>query len=59
LELVLEEDYASEWASRCPTFEIAKKNRKNKICYQFQQTQHIVETWNITHFQFQRLGKLA
>jgi hypothetical protein len=60
---VLEEetDYSSEWAFGFPSFAIPKKNGKqyNKSCQWFQQTQLIVETVYVTHFLFQRLGKLT
>jgi hypothetical protein len=55
---VLEEDYSSEWAS--PSFAIPKKNRSITIRvvtdFRKYNTQLIVETYNVTHFLFQRLG---
>jgi hypothetical protein len=60
---VLEEDYSSEWASISPSFAIPKKNGSStiKVVTDFRKTstQLIVETYNVTHFQFQRLGKLT
>jgi hypothetical protein len=57
----LEEDYSSEWSSAPPSFAIPKKNGTIRVVTDFRnsRTQLIVETCNITHFLFQRLGKLT
>jgi hypothetical protein len=54
---VLEEDYSSEYASMSPSFAIPKKNGTIKVVTDFRKnsTQLIVETYNVTHFLFQRL----
>jgi hypothetical protein len=58
---VLEEepDYSSVWAS--PSFAIPKKNGTITVVTDFRKnsTQLIVETYNVTHFLFQRLGNLT
>jgi hypothetical protein len=60
---VLEEDYSSECSSSFPSFAILKKNRSVTIRlvtdFRKNSNQLIVETWNVTHFLFQRLGKLT
>jgi hypothetical protein len=60
---VLEEDYSSEWSSSFPSFAILKKSRSVTIRlvtdFRKNSNQLIVETWNVTHFLFQRLGKLT
>jgi hypothetical protein len=55
---VLEEDYSSECASCIPSFAIPKKNGTIRVVTDFRKkrTQLIVETSNVTHFLFQRLG---
>jgi hypothetical protein len=58
---VLEEDYSSEWA--LPSFPIPKKNGSSTIRvvtdFRKHSNQLIVETQNVTHFLFQRLGKMT
>jgi hypothetical protein len=58
---VLEEDYSSEWASLFPSFAIPKKKGTIRVVTDFRKsrTQLIVETVDVTHFLFQRLGKLT
>jgi hypothetical protein len=53
---VLEEDYSSEWTS--PSFSIPKKNGTIRVVTDFRKTstQLIVETQDVIHFLFQRLG---
>jgi hypothetical protein len=55
---VLEEDYYSEWASVFPIICNPKKNGTIRVVTDFRKnnTQLIVETFNVTHFLFQRLG---
>jgi hypothetical protein len=58
---VLEEDFSSEWDSLSPSFAFNKKNGTILVVTDFKKnkTQLIVETYNVTHFLFQRLGKLT
>jgi hypothetical protein len=55
---VLEEDNSSEWSSMVPSFAIPKKNGTIRVVTDFRKSriQHIVETYHVTHFLFQRLG---
>jgi hypothetical protein len=48
---VLEEDYASEWAS--PTFAIPIKNGTIRVVSHFRKLNSFS---NVTHFRYQRLG---
>jgi hypothetical protein len=53
---VLEEDYSSGWDP--PSFAIPKKNGTIRVVTDFRKpsNQLIVETYNVIHFLFQRLG---
>jgi hypothetical protein len=56
---VLEEDNSSEWSS--PSFAAPKKNGTIRVVTDFRKNRNqlIDETWHVTHFLFQRLGRLT